>query len=87
MRHLRKVLAANGYPSNLVQPTSNRNEEDEKKNKDDNEDKPIATAIIPYLKGLSEEIRRVLRRFRIKTVFRSGLSLGRLLTRVRTRLQ
>ena len=83
MGHLRKVLAANGYPSNLVQPTSNRSEEDARKNEDDEEDKPIATAIIPYSKGLSEEIRRVLRRFRIKTAFRSGLSLGRLLTKVK----
>ena len=44
MGHPRKVLVANGYPSNLVQPSYT----DANKDKDEEEDKPLATAIIPY---------------------------------------
>ena len=39
--------------------------------------------MIPYSQGLSEQIRRVLRKFNIRTAFRSGLSLGKLLTKVK----
>ena len=77
------VQRANGYPSNLVRPNKPRTVDDQERDRDNDEDKPIATAIIPYSKGLSEEIRRVLGRYKVRTAFRSGLSLGRLLTRVK----
>ena len=40
MGHLRKVLTANGYPSNLVRPSQPCTEDEQRK--DDDEDKPIA---------------------------------------------
>ena len=83
MRHLRTVLTANGYPSNLVRTKPPKSRKEDDKNDDDEEDKPVATATILYSKGLSEEIRRVMRRYRIRTAFGSGLSLGRLLARVK----
>ena len=52
MGHLRMVLRANGYPSNLVQPSKPRTADDPEKDVEDDEDKPIATAIIPYSKGM-----------------------------------
>ena len=42
--------------------------------------------IIPYVKGLSEEIRRVCRKFDIKVVFRSGVSLKSKLSKVKDKL-
>ena len=42
-----------------------------------------STAKIPYVKGLSEEIRRILGRYKIRTVFRTTETLGRILTKVK----
>ena len=50
---------------------------------DDDENKPLSTAKIPYVKGLSEEIRRILGRYKIRTVFRTMETLGRILTKVK----
>ena len=41
----------------------------------------LATAIIPYTKGLREQIRSILRGYNIRTAFGSGRSLGRILTK------
>ena len=42
--------------------------------------------IIPYVKGLSEDIRRVCRKFDIKVVFRSGVSLRSKFSKVKDKL-
>ena len=49
----------------------------------EDEQKPLSTAKIPYIERLSKEIRRILREFRIRTVFRTIDKLGRILTRVK----
>ena len=40
-----------------------------KRKNDDEEHKPLSTAKIPYVEGLGEEIRRILKDSNIKTVF------------------
>ena len=77
MKHLRTVLTENGYPSGLVKPTHKKSTQEEE------EKQPLTTAVIPYSQGLSEQIRRVLKKFNIRTAFRSGASLGKLLTKVK----
>ena len=42
--------------------------------------------MLPYMEGVSEDIRRVCRKFGLKVVFRSGLSLRSMLTRVKDTL-
>ena len=42
--------------------------------------------MLPYTEGVSEDIRRVCRKFGLKVVFRSGLSLCSMLTRVKDTL-
>ena len=42
--------------------------------------------VIPYVKGLSEDIRRVCRKFDIRVVFRSGVSLRSKLSKVKDKL-
>ena len=50
-------------------------------NKDqEEEEKPLTTAVISYSQGLSEQIRRVLQMYNIRT---AGASLGKLLTKVK----
>ena len=39
--------------------------------------------MIPYTQGLNEQIRRVLRKLNIRTAFRHGILLGKLLTKVK----
>ena len=49
---------------------------------DDEENKPLSTAKILYVKGLSEEM-RILGSYNIRTVFRTMETLGRILTKVK----
>ena len=44
---------------------------------------PLTTIAVPYVSGLSEDIRRVCRQFNIRVAFRSGHSLRSVLTRVK----
>ena len=78
--HLARVLKQNGYPASFIRDastppmqetadTSGRDEEQEK------EKEPLV--VIPYVAGMSEDIRRVCRKFNIRVVFKS-LSPGRL---------
>ena len=46
-------------------------------------EEPRATAFIPYVAGLSEDVRRVCRRYNIRTVFRLASTLGGQLTKVK----
>ena len=46
-------------------------------------EEPQATAFIPYVAGLSEDVRRVCRKYNIRTVFRSASTLHGQLTRVK----
>ena len=62
-----KCLEGNGYPNKP------RTVDDQEKDRDDDKDKSIATAIILYSKGLSK---RSVRWYKIRTAFRSSLSLG-----------
>ena len=53
---------------------------EKEKDDDDDQNKPLSTARIPYIKGLSEERRR-----QYRTVFRTIATLGRILTKVKDR--
>ena len=50
------------------------------------EDKGRHTVVIPYSRGLSEDVRRICRRYDIRVAFRSGRSLRSTLARVKDRL-
>ena len=69
------VFSNNGYLEAIIQAGSEwspgRREEEVR---DEQGDKPLVVTI-PYVSGLSEDIRRVCRRFNIKTAFKSGMTL------------
>ena len=75
--HLRGVLEGNGYPEAFVKmasrPHTAREPAEERR----------ATVFIPYVAGLSEDVRRVCRRYNIRTVFRSASTLRGQLTKVK----
>ena len=84
LRHLRMTLPGNGYPKNWIKLDRYTGEENGGADKtDEEEQKPLATATIPYIQGLSENIRRLLRDYNIRTAFKSSWTLGRLLTKVK----
>ena len=57
--------------------------EDQNEEEGEDENKPLATALIPYIKGLSEAVRRILQKYNIKTAFKTTNSLGHMLTMVK----
>ena len=76
--HITNALVNNGYPRNFVRSYSalrHRAQTDQ--------EPPLTTIAVPYVSGLSEEIRRVCRQFNIRVAFRSGRSLRSVLTRVK----
>ena len=78
LNHLQGVMLNNDYPSGFLKKCRAL------KPKEKNEkQEPLTTAKIPYIKGLSEEIRRILNGYNIRTVFRTINTLGRILPRVR----
>ena len=87
--HLARVLKQNGYPASFIRnastppmqetvDTSGRDEEQEK------EKEPLV--VIPYVAGMSVDIRRVCRKFNIRVVFKSGRTLRSMLTKVKDTL-
>ena len=78
------TLPENGYLKNWIKLDRYTGEENEEADKTDEEAlKPLATATIPYVQGLSENIRRLLRDYNIRTAFKSSWILGRMLTKVK----
>ena len=71
-KHLSSVLVSNGYPFSFV-----KNITKTKKRTTTKEPAPEikSTAVLPYVKGLSEALRRCLQQQGIRTVFRSDTTL------------
>lgn len=78
LKHLKVNLPGNGYPKNWIKLDSYTADKP-----DNEEQKPLATATIPYTSGLSESIKRLLRDYNIRTAFKSSWTLGRMLTKVK----
>ena len=68
-KHLTTVFKSNGYPPvsirKAMQPIKNKNEIEDTK----------AITTIPYIRGVSEKIRRICSKVGIKVMFRSGRTL------------
>ena len=75
--HLSNVLERNHYPRSFVYSSTTHHPEVKEKTTDSNE----VRIIIPYTKGMSEDIRRVCRSYGITTVFKSSTTIRGLLSR------
>ena len=81
--HLNRVLLSNGYPQSFI----NINSKERIVNaRDQEEDSAPPMVVIPYVSGLSEDIRRVCSRYDIRVVFRSGLTLRSQLSNLKDKL-
>ena len=68
--HLQKVLSWNGYPKSFI---SSSTEHHDSTNKNQESQTDEIKVFIPYVQGMSEDIRRVCRQHGIKTIFKSAL--------------
>ena len=76
-KHLSTVLVANGYPPSFLQKvTKTRNPTPERETAEFK-----STAVLPYIKGVSEPLRRHPHRQGIRTVFKSDTTLRSRLVR------
>ena len=92
--HLTTTFKPNGYPlpfiraisSSLQEPSTPPEEESDEEPDDDgsqeDERKP-PLAVIPYVSGASERIRKACEKFDLRVVFKSGPTLRLLLTKVK----
>ena len=64
--HLDIVLQANGYPDHIIRSAARPRKGREP------EETPKFTICIPYVAGVGEDLRRVCRRYDIRTVFSPG---------------
>ena len=83
-KHLSSVLLSNGYPSSFIRkltkttrPTANNEPTQEFK----------STAVLPYIKGVSEVLRRCLQQQGVRTVFKSDTTLRSYLVRPKDTLE
>ena len=71
-KHLSSVLVSNGYPFSFLQKLT-------KTGKPNNSAEPAnefkATAVLPYVKGLSEQLRRCLQQQGVRVIFKSETML------------
>ena len=91
-RQLASVLKQNGYPSAFIrfsaqpQPTQEPNDQEtEQEGSGVHGQRPLLV-MLPYVSGVSEDIRRVCKKFGLKVIFRSGRSLRFTLTKVKDAL-
>ena len=79
-RHIQKVFGQNGYPRGFIGRAMNPSPP-----RTTTEETPevVATVTIPYIKGTSEAIRRILARENIRVAFRSKTTIRSILTNVK----
>ena len=77
--HLTQVLQENGYPYEVVRTASRPRQQRTQ------EEQPRHTLYIPYVSGLGEDLRRVCRKYNIRTVFRTSSTLRQELSRTKDR--
>ena len=84
--HLTRILRQNGYPSAFIHSSSNPSDgmrwQTGHRHGKRNEHRP-SLVMLPYTKGVSEDVQRVCRKFCMKVVFRSGQSLRSMLFKVK----
>ena len=87
VEHLARVLKQNGYPANFICNASvppTQKTADVSSPEEEQEKRPLV--VIPYVAGMSEDIRRVCKKFNIRVVFKSGRTLRSMLTKVKDML-
>ena len=84
--HLARVLKQNAYPANFIRNVSappTQETADTSSRDEEQEEEKAPLVVIPNVAGISEDIRRVCRKFNIRVVFKSGRILRSMLIKVK----
>ncbi|KAL9971690.1 hypothetical protein ACROYT_G017888 [Oculina patagonica] len=81
-KRVAKVLRANGYPDRLLQKCLTVNSRPER-----TQERPANFASIPYVRGASDRVGRVLRKFNIRTAFKPCQTLSQIFKKPKDRPQ
>ena len=81
MGQLKKALTQNGFTSNNIRRALRP-----RKQKSEEETKPIATAHLPYVKGTTDKIGNILKKSNIKTVFTTDKKISATLPNPKTKI-
>jgi len=76
-KHLSSVLVSNGYPSSFAQKLkkTTRATANPAANREPTQEFKSTSAVLPYIKGVSEVLRRSLQQQGVRTVFKSDTTL------------
>jgi hypothetical protein len=81
--NLRHGLQLNGYPQGFIDSVINS----EGSSRPKQEEKPLGSVYIPYVKGVSEKFKRVGNRYNIRTIFRTKHTLRSSLMNTRPKIE
>lgn len=89
IKHIFEELQKNDYPISVINKAYKKSKQKMLINNNDKEEtiKPITTVVIPYVKGQSEKIRRINKKFNIQTSFVTNLKIRDLLSKFKPRNQ
>jgi predicted GIY-YIG superfamily endonuclease/uncharacterized protein (UPF0335 family) len=82
IKHMKQDLQRNGYPEKLIDKTIARKKNQQRQTHSQT-DESSGYLTIPYVKGVSEKIRRIAKRYSVKTAFKSTKTLRSLLTKTK----
>ena len=89
--HITTVLKQNGYPNAFIHsstwPQPTRDAEDREVEQKGNDTQRPPVVLLPYVSGVSEDIKRVCRGLGLRVIFKSRRSLRSVLTKVKDTLQ
>ena len=81
--NITETLKRNGYPKKILQKAREPRETPIEQQPTDNEPTETITSVIPYVKGLSEKIRRIGNRYKVRTTFKTKDTVRGKLTKVK----
>ena len=93
-KHLREVFKLNNYPNSIISGYFSLTDKSSSLSSSVSSGSSVPidkeakkkTIVIPYVKGLSEDVRRICGRYDVRVAFKSGQSLRNSLTRVKDTL-
>ena len=80
-QHLRNMFVANGYAEEMTRKFFNKSNAKAVSHAEEEERKD--TLYLPYIRGLSESVERAVKDLKIRTVFKTTLTLRRCLMKVK----
>lgn len=87
INHLKNTLQCNGFSKQIVNKAFKRQSDIKNRNLTDSiTEEPLSTAFLPYIKGTTDKISRLLRKYKVRTVFRTENKISSLLRSVKDKI-